>query len=95
LAGFDRSLMERALQHRARYLANGFFFPEVAMYMKQPASVAGSFFIRHHAFRSRIDDNAHYISGLSAYVRQFAPERVVDSTSATPAAVLVAPSAQA
>lgn len=91
LASFDCSRMERALQHRARYLANGFFFPEVAMYMERPASVAGSFFIRHHAFRSRIDDNAHYISGLSAYVRQFAPERVVIQPQQRPRLCLLLP----
>jgi hypothetical protein len=51
--------------------STGFFYPEMAMYMKEPSCILNAFYVRHDRFRTRIDDQEHNLSGYVAYLNYF------------------------
>lgn len=69
LEHYDIDHLYRTIEHRAEYQRASHFYPEMAMYFARPKLIAGSFYIRHHSFRVRIDDVEHFISGYCHYLQ--------------------------
>jgi len=74
----DKDYLLETIDRRAEFQRVGFFYPEQAMYMKNPDLILHGFFIRHHSFRVRIDDVEHYLSGYCQYYHYRLPDLVVD-----------------
>ncbi len=75
LAGCTVEEFRLATQKRASRLLDAYFWPEFAMHFKSPETIQSSFFIRHHAFRVRVDDVGHFILGLIAYEKTLGKNR--------------------
>jgi UDP-N-acetylmuramyl pentapeptide synthase len=67
IKNYDPTYFAQTIYRRARHMLNGYFYPECAMYMKTPEKIAGAFMVRHHNFRTRIDDVQHFIGGYYFY----------------------------
>nr|WP_171457315.1 poly alpha-glucosyltransferase [Acinetobacter halotolerans] len=59
------------IETRSEFQRNGYFYPEVAMYMERPDKILNAFYVRHDRFRTRIDDQEHNLSGYVAYIKYF------------------------
>lgn len=63
--------LKELIELRVEFQRNGFFYPEVAMYMGEPQQVLNAFYVRHDRLRTRIDDQEHNLSGYVAYLNYF------------------------
>jgi hypothetical protein len=68
---FDSKFFIEVIFYRANYMLNAYFYPEFAMYMKNPAYILNTFFVRHESFRVRIDDVQHFIGGYHMYIKNY------------------------
>ena len=67
IKNYDPTQYAQTIYYRARHMLNGYFAPEIAMYMKVPEKIVGSFMIRDDDYRVRIDDTQHFIGGYYFY----------------------------
>lgn len=74
LEHINETQLESTIDRRAEYQRVGYFYPEQAMYMKNPALILHGCFIRHHSFRVRIDDVEHYLSGYCQFIKYRLPD---------------------
>ena len=65
--GFHKDVFFDVMNDRLDKMLNGYFYPEYAMYMKNPARISHAFMTRHDGYRTRIDDTQHNIGGLYQY----------------------------
>lgn len=68
---FDVESFAQTIYQRARHMLNGYFYPEYAMYMKNPERIVDTFFVRHDHYRVRIDDVQHFIGGYYFYTKYY------------------------
>lgn len=68
---FDLQALLDAIYLRAERLLDGYFFPECAMYMKNPARVLDSFMLWDGVCRARIDDLQHNICAYYYYYKNY------------------------
>ena len=71
LKEFDLPFFLKTIYTRANRMLNGYFFPEYAMYMKNPSKVLDTFMVRHDGYRIRIDDVQHNIGGYYLYYKNY------------------------
>lgn len=63
----DLELFMNAIEVRAQWMLNSFFYPEYAMFMENPQQILWTFMMRNDGFRVRIDDVQHNIGGCYLY----------------------------
>ena len=71
IEGFDQEKYLSAITEKAQRMLDGYFYPEYAMYMADPASVLGAFMVREDGFRTRIDDVQHSMVGFYLYAKNY------------------------
>lgn len=68
---FDVQAFLDTITIRVNRQLNGYFYPEYAMYMKNPKRILDTFMVRHDGYRIRIDDVQHNIGGYYLYYKNY------------------------
>lgn len=68
---FDLRQFLDTISIRVNRQLNGYFYPEYAMYMKNPKRILDTFMVRHDGYRVRIDDVQHNIGGYYLYYKNY------------------------
>lgn len=71
LKELDEKRFIETIFRRAEHMLNGYGYPEYVMYFAQPSQSLGSFFVRHDAYRIRIDDVQHFCSAYYSLYRNY------------------------
>lgn len=69
--GFDEESFLKTIYARAERMRSGYFYPEYAMYMKNPQQIQNTFMVRQEGYRVRIDDVQHNILGYCLYAQNY------------------------
>ncbi len=67
----DLEMFLKTISARVNRQLNGYFYPEYAMYMKNPERILNTFMVRHDGYRVRIDDVQHNIGGYYLYLKNY------------------------
>lgn len=86
-ADFDLQALLDTISVRVDRQLNGYFYPEYAMYMKNPQRILNTFMVRHDGYRVRIDDVQHNIGGLYLYAKNYDKMVALGLPSAVPDAI--------
>lgn len=68
---FDLRMFMDTISTRADRQLNGYFYPEYAMYMRNPKRILNTFMVRHDGYRVRIDDVQHNIGGYYLFFKNY------------------------
>ena len=68
---FDLQAFLDTIRIRTNRQLDGYFYPEYAMYMRNPQRILNTFMVRHDGYRVRIDDVQHNIGGYYLYAKNY------------------------
>ncbi len=71
MSQFDVKMFLKTIYCRVNRQLDGYFYPEYAMYMKNPGRILNTFMVRHDGYRVRIDDVQHNIGGYYKYYQHY------------------------
>ena len=84
IRNYNPAYFAQTIYRRAGRMLNGFFYPEVAMYMKAPEKALGAFMMRQLDFLVRADDICSFVTGFLSYAGCYDDLKTIDVLDAIP-----------